>query len=82
MIWFRLKSFKCPSCGWILDNKETFYKCTGCHYKISKEAFDEIIFNMNRPKAKTPSEEENLEALNNFGREPVPDGFESEEESQ
>ncbi len=80
MRWSNLKSFLCPHCAWILDNKETFYKCTGCHYKIQKETFDQIITSMSKPKIKIPTEEENLEALNNFGRTPVPEGFNPEED--
>lgn len=79
MKWSNLRSFKCPNCEWILHNKsDDFYKCTGCHYKIYKEVFDNIIFSMTKPRTKLASEEDNLEELNNLGRQPVPEGFSEE----
>lgn len=76
MIWARLKDMLCPACRspliWsALDGR---FNCTktlrkACEFGIDEEAFNRTVSGLYTPRqrARIPSEEDNLSALNNLG---------------
>lgn len=82
MIWSRLKNNCCPKCNNLLQAKgiiETVFECTKttCDFSISESRFNEIVQDMYRPRRyqMTPSEYDNLAALNNLGHEVVKEDY-------
>lgn len=81
MNWNRLKDMKCPGCTADLKPKktgETLHVCAKkCGFTISDAKLDSIVRSIYAPKQRfhVPTEEENMSALNNDGRDEMTDDF-------
>ncbi len=74
MNWNALKSYKCPKDGEPLKDIGHYHACTKCVFSINKEKFDSIV-SQKYSRTRQPTEEENLSALNNLGRDEMSEGF-------
>lgn len=78
MKWINLKDFKCPECSALLNQSllDSFYRCTGCAFKIDKSKFDSIVADFYSKKSRSlKSDLEKLSEWNNFGRKKVTEDF-------
>lgn len=68
MNWNNLKNYKCPKDASPLKDIGHYHACTktGCVFSINKEKFDQIVNDINKPKAKRCGTFDNQEALNNL----------------
>lgn len=82
MMWERLKLMRCPKDNGTLTENMLGYRCENEDFQISKAKFDEVVQNLYLPKRQRPrmfehalSEESNLSALNNLGRNKMSDDY-------
>jgi len=68
MNWNNLKKYKCPKCSANLEEtvkaSGKFHTCTECDFIVGDIKYGELL--RSKPKFRTPTEEENLSALNNY----------------
>lgn len=71
MKWSALKDYRCPSCGGQLEDIDGMHTCSNvssCTFRITDAKLSALLpqISKRRPTAHTPSEEENISALNNL----------------
>lgn len=64
MNWNNLKKYGCPKCDLRLTEQSGYHICEACGFRISDVRYGELL--RSKPKFRTPTEEENLSALNNL----------------
>lgn len=78
MNWKNLKNYKCPKCNALLIFEiklGNMHSCTKCDFGISKEKFENIVNDINKPKQRCVTFEQNMSDLNNFDRPEVAEDF-------
>jgi len=69
MNWKALEEMSCPKCGCKVIQGDWGYNCAVCSFKISEVRFNELINDMDRPRARRIERDEvedNLSGLNNL----------------
>jgi hypothetical protein len=85
MHWENLKEGMCPQhlCGGKLVAKgiiDSMFRCDRCPFMITEKRFSEIIM-MKQKRKRTPTSEENLAKLSNWGRKRVSEDYSDEIEN-